>query len=243
MVSLQLQPIGPGTVVDPAGQCERRVDGIGYDAELTVVCEFGDAPVGVYSVVAGVGGSVYAGGAEDVIVVYDPSSRNTQGAGVGVFEWPGTADSTRFLFSMEYNKKGTNLKGSLMLVRTAPGGSQYVVKGNALYGLSLGTGSEPRWASFAGKATYRDPSMAEPEGNHEFLVYVEDGDRGGPDRFWFEVRDKTGTVIPESSFPRPGPDWAAVIDSGDVVVPAGDRTPGRSEKGSDPPARGLRPLL
>jgi hypothetical protein len=212
-VSVILQPIGPGGAIEAVAPCQRHLDGTGYDQELTVTCVFDDVPVDAYSVVATVGGA-YAGAAEDVVVVYDPSSSYAQGG--GTFVWPGTDDTVRVGFSMEYNKKGTNVKGGLMLVRTAPDGSTYVVKSNALYGLALSGPSEPTgWASFAGKATFDAPWLDEPEGNHEFVVYAEDGEA---DRFWIEVRDKDGTVIPESSLPRAGPDHAVPV-VGDVVVP------------------------
>ncbi|MDX1747798.1 MAG: hypothetical protein R3324_17840, partial [Halobacteriales archaeon] len=130
------------------------------------------------------------------------------------------------VFSMEHNKKGTNVKGGLMLVRTTSDGSTYMVKSNALYGLALSQPSDPfGWASFAGKTTYLSPSMAEAEGNHEFLVNVEDHSEG-PDRFWIEVRDKTGSVIGESSMPRPGPANAVEL-TGDVVVPHGENSSAR----------------
>jgi hypothetical protein len=210
-VSIALQPIGPGGGIG-ATRCERQLEGTGYDQEITVTCTFDDVPIDAYSVVATVAGS-YRAVAEDVLVVYDPSSAYLQGG--GTFLWPGTDDAVRVVFSMEYNKKGTNVKGGLMLIRTTTTGSVFEVKSNALYGLALSKASDPvSWASFAGKATYVSPAMAEPEGNYEFLVYVD-----GNDRFWVEVRDKDGNVIAESSMERPGADHAVVLTAGGVVVP------------------------
>jgi hypothetical protein len=205
--------------VGPVGPCAQRIDGSGYDQEITVVCTFDDVPVDAYSVNATVNGDVYAGYAEDVVVVYDPANGFAQGG--GTFIWPGTTDDVRFGFSMEYNKKGTNVKGGLMLVRTTGDGSQYVIKSNALYGLALGDSHDPvRWASFSGKTTYDAPELDEPDGNHDFLAYVEDAD---PDRFWIEIRDKAGQVIDTISMSRPGSAHAVAITGGDVTVPHGAR--------------------
>jgi len=209
-----LQPIGPGGVADPIAPCDRHLDGSGYDQELTVTCIFDGVPVDAYSVVATVSGS-YVGSSEDVIVVYDPSSGHTTGG--GGFVWPGTDDPVRFVLSMEYNKKGTNVKGGLVLVRTTPDGSQIVVKSNALHGLALSDPREPtRWASFAGKAVFDAPWMDEPQGNHEFRAHVEDA--GDTDRFWIEVRDKDGQVIVDASLPGSGADNAIEIVDGDISI-------------------------
>ena len=218
-VAIVLQPLGPGGTVGPVGPCAQRIDGSGYDQELTVVCTFDDVPVDAYSVNATVNGDVYAGYAEDVVVVYDPANGFAQGG--GTFIWPDTTDDVRFGFSMEYNKKGTNVKGGLMLVRTTGDGSQYVIKSNALYGLALGDSHDPvRWASFSGKTTYDAPELDEPDGNHDFLAYVEDAD---PDRFWIEMRDKAGQIIDTISMSRPGSAHAVAITGGDVTVPHGAR--------------------
>lgn len=219
-VTITLEPIGPGGEIGVISPCERRLDGIGYDQELTVTCSFEHVPVGAYAVVATVGDAYMAAG-EEVVVVYDPSSSYVQGA--GTFVWPGTDDIVRVGFSMEYNKKGKNVKGGLMLVRVTPDGATYAVKSNALYGLALSKPSDPiGWAAFAGKATYRSPEMEDPEGNHEFGVYSDTDDR-----FWIEIRDKDGQVISESSMQRPGPDHAVTFLEGEVVIPHGADTTDR----------------
>lgn len=210
-VSIVLQPIGPGGDIE-AARCDRQLKGTAYDQELTVICGFEGVLIDAYAVVATAGGSYHAV-AEDVLVVYDHTSAHVQGG--GTFRWPGTDDNVRVAFSMEYNKKGTNVKGGLMFIRTTTEGSTFEVKSNALYGLALSKASDPvSWVSFAGKATYVSPAMAEPEGNHEFLVYVDENDR-----FWIEVRDKDGNVIGESSLERPGADHAVALSDGGVVIP------------------------
>ena len=103
-------------------------------------------------------------------------------------------------------------------------GTIYRVKSNALYGLAIGISEDAEmygWASFSGKATYMEPGWPEPEGNHEFLVYVEDRDEpgSGVDQFWIEVRDKDGDVILIMSMDRPGNENTIAIMGGNLVVP------------------------
>ena len=87
------------------------------------------------------------------------------------------------------------------MIRHIPDGSISTVKSNALYGLALGIGGEFGWASFSGKATYAQPGLLEPEGNHTFVVYVEDHGQSG-DQVWIEVHDKNGEVIFAVHSPR-----------------------------------------
>jgi hypothetical protein len=186
-----------------------------------VVCPFDQVPVNTYTVSVVVDGGYYQAAAEDVLVVYDPSSKYTEGG--GWFYWPGSDQRTTFGFTMEYNKKGTNVRGSLLLIRHVDGeGEIYRIKSNALYGLAIG---EDRtipmgWASFSGKATYLAPG-ADTEGNHEFIAYVEDRNNpgSGADRFWIEVRDKHGAVIAVISMDPQAADNTEEIEDGAIVVP------------------------
>jgi PKD repeat protein len=150
--------------------------------------------------------------------------------GGGWFYWPGTedpstgypGDKTNFGYSMSYNQKNLkNVKGSLLLIRHLADGTKYRVKSNALDGLSIGDAGLFGWASFSGKNTYLEPGMSEPVGNHTFLAYVEDHDEpgNGIDKFWIEVRDKDGLVIPDLSMARPGSAHAEEIQAGNIVVP------------------------
>lgn len=108
---------------------------------------------------------------------------------------------------MKYNKKTTNVQGSLLIIRHLADGTTYRMKSNALYGLALG--QDPTipmgWASFSGKGTYLEPGWLEPEGNYEFTSYVEDRNEPGTgiDRFWIEVLDKDRIPEYELSLPRP----------------------------------------
>jgi hypothetical protein len=213
-VGMSLEPVGPGPSVQ-AESCDTSLS-----EELDVTCHFAGVPVNTYTAQAGVGG-LYLGSDEDVLVVYDPSLGFTTGG--GWFNWPGTGDRTTFGYTMKYNKKGTNLKGSLLLIRHLPDGTSYRLKSNALDGLAL---SDPSadfgWATFSGKATYQEPGWPEPVGNYRFVVYVEDHDTpgAGGDRFWISVTDGGGNPAALSMTGR-AVDEAALLGGGDVAVPHG----------------------
>jgi hypothetical protein len=228
-VSIILSPIGPGSPVE--GSCTKSSTTVdGYNSRQPFICSFEKVPVNTYSVDVNVEREYYTGYGEDVMVVYDPGLGFATGG--GWFYWPGSADEetgypgdkTNFGFTMKYNKKSTNVKGSLLLIRHLPNGTIYRVKSNALYGLAIGNeddGEAYGWASFSGKATYKEPGWLEPEGNHEFLVYVEDHNEpgSGADLFWIEVRDKNGDVIEIMSMDRPGNENTVAIQGGNLVVP------------------------
>jgi hypothetical protein len=193
------------------------VTGIGYDAVLPVTCTFDDVPVNTFTVEATVDGGFYDGYNEDVLVVYDPSLGFTTGG--GWFYWPGTDDKTNFGYTMKY-KKTSKVSGNFLLIRHMDDGSIYRVKSNALYGLAIGEADGFGWASFSGKATYMEPGWAEPIGNHDFVVYVEDhGQPGDGDRVWLEMHDKGRDVIDSLSMLRGAPDNAVPISGGNIVVP------------------------
>jgi hypothetical protein len=122
---------------------------------------------------------------------------------------------------MKYGRRGSRVKGSLLLIRHTADGSIYRVKSNALHGLAVGAGSDFGWASFSGKATYLEPGWDDPVGNHEFVAYVED--RGEPgretDRFWIEIYDQDDVLVPVLSMDRPAHVNAEVIEGGNIVVP------------------------
>jgi len=218
-VSMTLTPIGPGT--PETATCLKAYDNgsTGYAKINTYACTFTTVEVNTYLVEANVVGDYYMGGpAEDVLVVYDPSLGFTTAG--GWFYWPGTTDKTNFGYTMKYNKKGNHVQGSLLLIRHAPEGN-YRIKSNALYGLALGEfediGQFVGWASFSGKCTYMEPGWIEPEGNHVFLVYVEDwSDPGaGLDRIWFDVDGDEENL----SMTSPAAEHLVVLNSGNIVVP------------------------
>jgi hypothetical protein len=218
VASLRLVPVGPGSPVD--GLCQTApVTGNDYEARLPVTCSFEEVPVNTYTAEAAVGGGYYEGLGEDVLTVYDPSLGFATGG--GWFYWPGTGEKTNFGFTMKYNKKGGNVKGSLLVIRHVGDEEIYRVKSNALYGLALGSEDSFGWATFSGKSTYLEPDWLEPIGNYEFVVYVEDRNEPGIgiDRFWIEVHDKEGLVVPVMSMERDGPTNAVEIGGGNIVVP------------------------
>jgi hypothetical protein len=223
ILAVNLVPVGPGSPVN--GVCTPgAVEGAGYDATLPVNCVFDSVPVNTYTVEVIVGGGYYTGYAEDVLVVYDPSLGFTTGG--GWFYWPGTTEKTNFGYNMKYNKKATKVQGSLLIIRHLPGGTIYRMKSNALYGLALGESFDPAfgWASFSGKGTYKDREWLEPEGNYEFVAYVEDHNEPGAgfDQFWVEILDKDRNIVIAMSIDRDATDHTITINGGNIVVPHGE---------------------
>jgi PKD repeat protein len=221
-VSVNLVPVGPGSPV--SGVCTPgTVVGTGYDSVLPVTCAFDDVPVNTYAVEVTVGGGYYAGAAQDVLTVYDPSLGFATGG--GWFYWPETSEKTNFGFTMKYNKKATKVQGSLLIIRHCSDGSIYRMKSNALYGLAVGESLDPAfgWASFSGKGTYKDKEWLEPIGNYEFVAYVEDHNEPGTghDQFWIEVLDKERNVIGEMSMDREAVGHTTTLGGGNIVVPHG----------------------
>jgi hypothetical protein len=231
-VEMSLVPVGPGSTVIPMEPCTKTVEGTGYDAVLQITCNFANVAVNTYTIQVVINGGYYVGNNEDVLVVYDPSLGFATGG--GWFYWPSTedpeidylGDRTNFGFTMKYTKKGTNLQGSLLMIRHLLDGTIYRIKSNALYGLALGEISADNgeffgWASFSGKSTYFEPGWLVPVGNYEFIVYVEDRNEpgSGNDRFWIEVRDKDGNLVSGMSLASPATTNAEQLKGGNIVVP------------------------
>ena len=232
-----LVPVGPGSSV--MGSCAIiGVTGDGYDQILHVQCSFDDVPVNIYTLEFDVTGGYYNGFGDDTLVVYDPSLGFTTGG--GWFFWPDTevydesgnliyrGNRTTFGYTMKYNKQGTKVQGSLLMIRHLADGTIHRIKSNALYGLAVSSTKDPYgWASFAGKSTYQAPDWLEPEGNYEFTVYVEDHREPNDtstdrDLVWIEVRDKDGKVVAALSLPREadGSTVSAVtLENGNIVAP------------------------
>jgi hypothetical protein len=213
-VAVSLAPVGPGSSIAVFCVADPIVDD-GYAKILSLTCDLDGVPVNTYSIDVVVSGDYYAGTGEDVLTVFDPSLGFTTGG--GWFPWPESGDKTTFGFTISYNKKGINAKGSLLLVRHLDDGTSYRVKSNAVEALSVGEGADFTWASFVTKTTYKDPNMEEPEGNYEISVYVEDRVLG--DRLWIQVRDKNGVAIEEISIVSPATTESVEIASGSILVP------------------------
>jgi hypothetical protein len=219
-VEMTLAAVGPGNsytvMCTPVG-----VTGIGYDAVLQVSCEFDNVDVNTYDVQAKVVGDYYTGEPDEtVLVVFDPSLGFITGG--GWFYWPDTMEKTNFGFNVKYTKKGNQTKGSLLIIRHTDSGN-YRLKSNAMYGLSVGEAGDPvyGWASFLGKATYKEPGWDEAVGNHEFLMYLEDHNEPGRgfDQFWIEVYDKQGNVVLVMSIHRDAQSNTVTLDGGNIAVP------------------------
>jgi len=227
-IRITLVPVGPGGSVSPVN-CVPSTTGSGYAAVKTVTCSFDDAPVNTYTVDIRTVDDYFVAATEDVLTVFDPSLGFTTGG--GWFRWPETGDKTNFGYTMKYNKTGSKVQGSLLMIRHLPDGTKYRVKSNSLEGLALGEDeSVPYgWATFSGKSTYLEPGWADAQGNHGFTVYVEDRDEpgNGTDRIWIENRSKEGATIPAMSLPSAASDHAIQISGGNIVVPHGSGTSGR----------------
>jgi hypothetical protein len=218
-VTLTLEPVGPGSNEEFACHSTHPVAPYDYASVLEVSCDLEGLPVNAYVATVSIDGDYYVGNSDEgVVVIYDPSLGFTTGG--GWFAWPGTGERTTFGYTMKYNKKATNVQGSLVVIRRTADGQRYRLKSNAISGLALGETDSGGWASFVGKATYLEPGMAEAEGNHQFVVYVEDNGEPGvaTDRFWIEVLDKSGTQT-ALSLDRDAIDNAIELDGGNIVVP------------------------
>jgi uncharacterized repeat protein (TIGR01451 family) len=240
-IQVSLVPVGPGSPVAPVTPCTDTTESGDADAGGTadiydtrvLTCSFDDVPVNTYAIGVDVNhDGYYLGHEEDVLVVYDPSLGFTTGG--GWFYWPGTedgeypGDKTTFGYNIKYNKKATNTQGSAIVVRHLADDSRYRMKSNALSGLSIGNETDWGWASFAGKATYQRP-FSDAEGNHEFVIYVEDhGTPGvGNDRFWVRIL-KDGVPV-EVALPLPGATYAQTLQGGNIVVPHGGKGQGKGK--------------
>lgn len=226
--AMRLVPVGPGSPIN--GACTTPAVNLptpGYDQEARILCTFTDVPVNTYTVEVTVDTTgYYTGFGEDVLTVYDPDAGFATGG--GWFEWPGTGERTNFGFTMKYNKKGTNLQGSLLVIRHIPGEGIYRVKSNALEGLAVGTndtdGELHGWATFTGKATYAEPGWLEPIGNYEFVVSVTDRNEpgNGTDTFRVQILDQNDQEVAAMTLPSPQD-----LDGGNIVVPHGGGGKGR----------------
>jgi hypothetical protein len=134
-----------------------------------------------------------------VLVIYDPSLGYTTGG--GWFSWPaGTTYpelegvKTNFGFTMKYNKKGTGVQGSFLLIAHLNDGGIILLKSNAVNGLAIISKTYPGIASFSGKCVYSRMNaygmVLKEAGNQDFTVYVKDMNEPGTgkDMFWFKTK-------------------------------------------------------
>ena len=219
-VTMQLEPVGPGSGISPT-TCTS--DTTTTDDVKTVTCNFVSVPVNTYTVLVTINGNYYVGSYEGALTVYDPSLGFTTGG--GWFYWPGTQDKTNFGYTMKYNNKGTNLQGSLLMIRHTSGGNIYRLKSNALTGLALSpANSDKGYATFSGKSTFYNSLTLVNNGNQDFVVYVEDNNEpgSGVDKFWIQTNglpDPLGTPASSTT--------AVNINRGNIVVPHINSAPTR----------------
>jgi hypothetical protein len=228
-VEMDIVPVGGGPTIDMDWVSNSDLDEFseGAPVSFTFVPESGASfPIGTYIIEVTVNNDYYkvCGGAESLLMVYDP---DVGASGSGTFEDCG--DTYSFAFLVDYNKKGKNLRGSLVVIRELSGGGIYRIQSNALYDLALIEDSAVDVASFSGKCTYIGPDVlddyGDPQnvGGQEFVVYLEDydtssGPSGTPDRFWFTVlgRDFTLDFDGDNQVSALEPQD---LTSGDIIVP------------------------
>ena len=215
-VTVTLQPIGPGSAVSAICTTTGAVAPFDYNSVLTVECDFAGVPVNTYTALATVGGGYYTGTAEDVVSVFDPSLGFTTGGGTYTDT---NGDRVNFGYTMKYNKKRTKVKGSLLVIRHTADGV-YRLKSNRVDALAIGSAGDFSWASFTGKATYKEPDWDDAIGNYEFVTYVEDHATpgAGSDRFWITA-NRGGDLAEGLSMDAPATDNAATLTGGNIVVP------------------------
>jgi uncharacterized repeat protein (TIGR02543 family) len=200
--------------------------------------------VETYSVEVALNNNWFASpGAEDVLCVYDPSLGFTTGG--GWFYWPQDGSElagakTNFGYTMKYNKKGTNIQGSLLMIAHLENEDIYRIKSNALYGLALN--QETGIATFSGKCTYTYPVPGSDPvtlGNQEFMIYVKDNNEPGSgiDQLWFTLLGQSFTLDANGNKQA---DTAEIreISGGNIVVPHIAQDDGEGDK--VPPAQGKK---
>jgi len=96
----------------------------------------------------------------------------------------------------------------------------YRLKSNRVDALAIGSTGDFSWATFTGKATYREPDWDDAVGNYEFRVYVEDraAPGAGADRFWMSA-NRGGELAAGLSMGAPAFENAEHLTGGNIVVP------------------------
>jgi hypothetical protein len=236
--AMRIIPVGGGEPItmSPAGHSDLDVFSDGGPVSFTFNPPDDDLfDVGTYIIEVTVNNDYYkvCGGAESLLMVYNP---DVGASGSGTFKDCG--DTYSFAFLVDYNKKGKNLRGSLVVIRELSGGGIYRIQSNALYDLALIEDSAVDVASFGGKCTYIGPDVlddyGDPQnvGGQEFVVYLEDYDTssglsGTPDRFWFTVLGRDFTLDFNSNN---GADSGEIMETdGDIIIPDRPTNVGRGK--------------
>ena len=130
---------------------------------------------------------------------------------------------------MKYNRKGTSIQGSFLLIAHLDDGSIIRIKSNAVNGLAILKNTYPGIASFSGKCVYSrvdaNGNVLVEAGNQDFTVYVKDMNEPGlgTDMFWFDTNlTLTGeypfSLDSNSNSKVDEPEYASLA-GGNIVVP------------------------
>jgi hypothetical protein len=217
-LAVQLVPLGPGGPITLTCVAE-IVAGSGYAAVKPYTCTSpGAIPLGTYEVAVNVTGDYYAGTYGDAFTVYDPSLGFATGGGSFVLD----GDRVTFGFTTKYNKKATNVQGSVIAVRHHEDGTTSRLKSNALGGMAILDAAGCGIATFSGKATYTtwDPAANGglgayvTIGSNTFTVRADDCNNPGTgtDKIW---------ISGPGAFAMPSPANAnlALLTGGNIAVP------------------------
>jgi len=165
--------------------------------EVSVGIEL-NVPVNVYDVSFTIGGSFYAGSAESVLAVFDPSLGNVTGGGTIVHN----GAVSNFGFNIKY-LKNCNAQGQVLYMEHRPSGD-VKVKSNAI-GTSSIAGNT---GIVLGKATVNGV------GNYSFrLVAVDNGEPGSSDQLGLALTDPNGNAVPDLTFAP------ITLNGGNIQVP------------------------
>jgi hypothetical protein len=179
-VTFTLSPVVTGTTTPaPCTATSGVLNSAVTPNTLTVSCNFSGIPVNVYDVQITVGGNYYAGSAETVVAVFDPSLGFVTGG--GSVRLP-DGNSANFAIQAKF-LKGNQVQGGMLFIEHQPQ-SNVVVKSNALSALSI-VGNT---AVLLGKAT--DNGV----GNYSFTATAVDNSPA-TDQFGLQVKNPSGTVV------------------------------------------------
>ncbi len=175
---------------------------------------FPSVQTNVYLLTLAGSGSYYTGGpVSGTTTIYDPSLGFTTGG--GTVTNPNTGVKASFGFVAKYLKSGQT-QGNVVYIEHRASGD-VMLKSNSMGSMTLvNTGSKPYIAYIQGKATYQGA------GNYSFLVTaVDNGEPGiNSDRFGLQVKDPSGAIVSDLTFPTSGPSTGApTISGGNISVP------------------------
>ncbi len=216
-IVLTLAPIGAG----PSYICTATSTTYVSPGTATASCTMSNVTVNVYEASATIQGDYFIGSGLGAVTVYDPALGFATGGG-----WFRDAGNrVNFGFNVKFLNSG-NMKGSLLTIVRKPEGN-YIVKSNAMGIMAIKKDSTNMFwtATFNGKATYQAPATlgcgSNKCGNYQFTVYVEDRKEPGAgyDRFWLQLKDPSGNIVTDVSFPTLAPANAKTIEGGNIQVP------------------------